>query len=97
MKDSEIPPDKANLIDRPDFGSRGANERMPLLLDVENLDLLRENPDRVKDMYPRQPNQSSRIPGLSSKFGNQKFAKFCKLAKTWRARFQLYPFWYSRE
>jgi len=60
------PNENPDVEDVPDFGegssrggsaAQGANERMPLLLDVENLDLLRENPDRVKDMYPREPSQ----------------------------------------
>jgi predicted membrane chloride channel (bestrophin family) len=34
-----------------------AGERAPLLSDLEKLDLLRENPDRIKDMMPRMPAQ----------------------------------------
>jgi len=41
----------------PNSNAGGSDERMPLLSDLEKLDLLRENPDRVKDLLPRQPGQ----------------------------------------
>jgi predicted membrane chloride channel (bestrophin family) len=48
-------PDVADVAEV-DKGS-STNERMPLLSDLEKLDLLRENPDRVKDLLPRQEGQ----------------------------------------
>jgi len=53
-------PDVSNVTDREKESSTGADERLPLLSDLEKLDLLRENPDRVKDLLPRQQGQYKR-------------------------------------
>jgi len=43
-----------------DDKASSSNERMPLLSDLEKLDLLREDPDRVKDLLPRHEGQYKR-------------------------------------
>jgi predicted membrane chloride channel (bestrophin family) len=50
-------PDVADVTDAGKESSVLSGERMPLLSDLEKLDLLRENPDRVKDLLPRQQGQ----------------------------------------
>jgi predicted membrane chloride channel (bestrophin family) len=50
-------PDVADVGGQSSSAAGSANERVPLLSDLEKLDLLRENPDRVKDLLPRMPAQ----------------------------------------
>jgi predicted membrane chloride channel (bestrophin family) len=49
--------DDPDVKDVADSNTGSANERAPLLSDLEKLDLLREDPDRVKDLLPRMPAQ----------------------------------------
>jgi len=54
------PDGEPDVADVADDKASSSNERMPLLSDLEKLDLLREDPDRVKDLLPRHEGQYKR-------------------------------------
>jgi len=68
--------EEPDVTDVADESSKASNERVPLLSDLEKLDLLREDPDRVKDMLPKLPSQYKDRPGYGLLQRNMETEKY---------------------